>query len=267
MSDPRRDGVVRVLARASAAVVRLLPRRLREQYAREMAYTIAARIEARGREDGVLAAVRCALGESLDIACVAVRARTGGRRGALAAAVVTLAIAVPLTRGPVPPSSTASRMSLAAPAVTATSALPQADSTADPADPLVDLYATLALPRGERVPRLIALMRHRFEPSTRPRYLEVESTLCSSREYRRLYEAMLADPRLTDAERIEVIEAAARRIDRSVELADLIVVGGATERQSAAVHAAYRRAAAVIDLDRERMRAASALASRAPAPT
>ena len=236
------DAWIRCCARLTAGCAVLLPRRTRRRFGSAVAETLRQNVQARGDERGLRAAILCSLVEIVDLLRIAVGARARSVPARAVGGAVLVAALVGVQRP----------MFVSPEAVSAT-------------HPAVAPRLAAELARASRMSldeRLQVLADHapwRFHPSTRADFLGVERTLCCSRNYRRLYDALLADDRLSEDERVDVIDAAAAHIDRSRDLASLIVSALKVGDVPPSVTEALRRAAQRIDLDPERARAHSAL--------
>jgi len=231
------------LARRCAGSAVILPPELHRRFGAEMAETVRRRVESSFVEGGRRAALACAAAELLDILGVTARSRLHRlARPSLGvkAAAVSLAAALCLSPAHAPGPAAAG------------SAIPSSRS-------LALLESAAGLSSEDRIRLLQTLAPERFLPASRAAYLRAEETLCASVDYRRLYESLLTDRRLSERDRIAVLAAAATHIDLSRELADLLVRTWSRPDASPAVAAAYDTALRAIDLDRERRRASLAL--------
>lgn len=243
----RADRVGRILGEACARLSRIAPAALRRRHGDEIAATLRLTIMARAVERGSMAAIRYALVEAVDLLKIALVGRLfpfDRKRLVLGGTLVIAAIAglSALELGP-------DRL---------------------PDEPLVDgvdsrgwvlskLESAVGAPVDERIDLLLGLGRYRFLPETRAAFLRVEGTLCLSTDYRRLYHGLLARPGLSEAERIEIVDAATSHLDRSIDLALLVVETHGYGEFGGGLREAYWRAIGAIDLERERGRAAAVL--------
>lgn len=114
-------------------------------------------------------------------------------------------------------------------------------------------------PVDRRISLLISLGPYRFHPDTRRAYLLAERSLCLSRDHRHLIEGLLRLGNLTERQRADLLKTAARRIDRSRDLAGLVVGTIGSRPLTPSLLRSYRKTISAIDLDRERRRAVAAL--------